>query len=58
MKIEFDCVAFMRLHEPKSKSNPCMAAEAMFMTIMCIVFVGYVFVLHFARRNEQRESSR
>ena len=52
MKIDFDCVAFMRLHEPKSKSNPCMAAEAIFMTIMCIVFVGCVFVLHFARRNE------
>jgi len=58
MKIDFDCVAFMRLHEFKSKSNLCMAAEAIFMTIMCIVFVGYVFVLHFARRNEQRESSR
>jgi hypothetical protein len=35
-----------------------MAAEAIFMTIMCIVFVGYGFVLHFARQNEQRESSR
>lgn len=35
-----------------------MAAEAIFMTIMCIVFVGYVVVMHFITRNEQRESAR
>jgi cbb3-type cytochrome oxidase subunit 3 len=34
-----------------------MVAEAIFLTIMFVVFVGYIFVLHFARRNEQRESS-
>ena len=26
-----------------------MVAEAIFLTIMCIVFVGYIFVLHFAK---------
>lgn len=57
MKIDFAIWQQLQEHTIKNYQES-MAAEAIFMTIMCIVFVGYVFVLHFARRNEQRESSR
>jgi len=29
-----------------------MAAEVIFYTIMVVVFVGYIFVMHFIKRNE------
>jgi hypothetical protein len=29
-----------------------MAAEFIFYTIMCVVFVGYIVVMHFIKRNE------
>lgn len=35
-----------------------MAAQFIFYIIMIVVFVGYGIVLHFIKRNEERESSR
>jgi len=35
-----------------------MAAEIIFYTIMIVVFVGYMFVMYFIKRNEQRENTR
>ena len=34
-----------------------MAAELIFYTIMFVVFVGYMFVMYFIKRNEQRGNS-
>lgn len=35
-----------------------MAAEVIFYTIMIVVFVGYMVVMHFIKRNDQRENTR
>jgi hypothetical protein len=42
----------------KSKSIHYMTAEIVFYTIMIVVFVGYGIVMHFMKRDEQRDSSR
>lgn len=34
------------------KSKSIMAAEFIFYTIMCVVFVSYIVVMHFIKRNE------
>ena len=39
-------------------TNESMAAEVIFYTIMCVVFVGYIVVMHFIKRNDQRENTR
>jgi hypothetical protein len=51
------------VHESKSISIATtiiesMAAEIIFYTIMIVVFVGYMFVMYFIKRNEQRENTR
>jgi len=33
-----------------------MAAEVIFFTIMIVVFVGYMVVMHFIKRNERTRS--
>jgi|UniRef100_A0A6C0M1V4 hypothetical protein len=35
-----------------------MAAEAVFFTIMIVVFVGYIFVMHFMKRSETNDNIR
>ena len=43
----------------ESKSIPrTMAAEAVFFTIMFVVFVGYVFVMHGMKRSETNVNGR
>ena len=50
MKIDFDRNDLW-MDKSKSITRP-MAAEFIFYTIMCVVFVGYMVVMHFIKRNE------
>jgi hypothetical protein len=50
MKIDFDRNDLW-MDKSKSITRP-MAAEFIFYTIMCVIFVGYIVVMRFIKRNE------